>query len=193
MAEAYFGAAHSSPDYWARPQSNDMYKATLLPTRDQWIPPQPSSQLLSAVDVTAKVTGWLDAQYPPISTEFPRELGDSQLYALPSPPLTTERKMVHWTPSVEDNHGKTSRWLKSKMDDSIKQTNAPRQIKPRKKIPAVPNPPRARRPPPAPRPRRLPTPELQKLQHVQLCACCSTNPVEKMNAQSKFFLNTLSY
>jgi hypothetical protein len=192
MAATPFGEAHNSPDYWARLQSNDTYKATLLPTHDQWIPLQPSSQPLPPVDVMAKVTEWLDTQYPPTFSELPREPGNSQFSAPPSPTPTVERKMVHWTPSVEDNHGKTSRWLKTKMDDSTKQTNALRQIKSRRKTPAVPNPPKARRPPPAPRPRRLATPELPNLQHAQFCACCSTNPVEKMNAQSKILKHSLS-
>jgi hypothetical protein len=183
MSDWCSGEAHRSPDNCVPTQSSDTDQATLLPTHDQWVLPR-SPRPLSPTEIEFKVNSWLDDQFSPISSRRSRHPNGDQSPAPPFP-LPAFEKRVHWTPSVIDNDGKTSRSLKNKEVDDTMQTKVTWQFKPHSKVPAVPDPPRAKNLPKAPRPGRLPSPELPELENVQFCTCCSATGGNKVNAQSK--------
>jgi hypothetical protein len=181
MSDWYSGEAHRSPDNCVPTQSSDTDQATLLPAHDLWVLPR-SPRPLSPTEIEFKVNSWLDDQCSPTSSRRPWHPNGDQFPAPPFPSPAFEKR-VHWTPSVIDNDGKTSRWLRSKKVDDTMQTKVTWQFKPQDKLPAVPDPPKA------PRPGRLPSPELPELENVQFCTCCSATGGDKVNAQSKHSRN----
>lgn len=135
---------------------------------------------------SAKVNYWMDFQLFPSSSHQTEKGNDHERpVALERPPnSSSERKSVHWTPSVADNHGKTPRKTRIRHSKpSIERKGS--SVEAKALCPAAPDPPVSRVPLPTPRPRRLSTPDLPCLDHEDFCDCCFENPTRKMEAKRK--------
>jgi hypothetical protein len=106
-----------------------------------------------------------------------------------------DQKKVQWTPSVQDNHGKTRYPSHPTVKESRRVLNS-RVMSP-KHLPAVPELPRSnpksRAPPPAPRPRRLPSPDLFPVKEELFFGYEMGVYDKKMKAQCKSFFKACTF